>query len=115
VRAKRPKPKIAKAKKPSPVFGRVHRLVRQIPRQRVATYGQLSRLIAGRLTPVGVGWALHGCPDDVPWHRVVNAQGGLSTEREAPGIQRAMLESEGVRFRPDGTVDLGVYQWPRGA
>ena len=103
------------AKKASPVFARVHRLVRQIPRRQVATYGQLSRLIDGRLTPVGVGWALHDCPDDVPWHRVVNARGGISTEREAPGVQRAMLESERVRFRADGTVDLAVYQWQRGA
>ena len=104
-----------KAKKSSPVFGRVHRVVRQIPRRKVATYGQISRLIDGRLTAVGVGWALHACPDDVPWHRVVNARGGLSTEREAPGVQRALLEGEGVRVRRDGTVDLAVYQWPRGA
>jgi methylated-DNA-protein-cysteine methyltransferase related protein len=97
------------------VFARVHRLVRQIPRRKVATYGQLSGLIDGRLTPVGVGWALHGCPDDVPWHRVVNSRGAISTEREAPGVQRAMLEGEGVRFRGDGTVDLAVYRWPRGA
>ena len=64
--------------------------------------------------PRAVGWALHGCPRDVPWHRVVNASGGCSTERLthlAPGIQEALLRSEGVRFRPSGTLDLTEYRW----
>ena len=88
--------------------------MRQIPRGRVATYGQLSQLIDGRLTPVGVGWAIHGAPaGSIPWHRVVNARGGLSTEGQAPGEQRARLEAEGVRFGPDGRVDLGRHQWKR--
>jgi methylated-DNA-protein-cysteine methyltransferase-like protein len=95
----------------SPVFARVHALVRSIPRGRVATYGQLSALIGGRLTPVGIGWAMHGAPTGLPWHRVVNARGGVSTEGEAPGLQRALLEREGVRFSGDDTVDLAVYRW----
>jgi methylated-DNA-protein-cysteine methyltransferase-like protein len=101
----------AKPVKPSPVFARVHTLVRAIPRGRVATYGQLSQLIGGRLTPVGIGWALHASPAPLPWHRVINARGGISTEGETPGLQRELLEAERVRFRPDGTVDLAVYQW----
>jgi methylated-DNA-protein-cysteine methyltransferase-like protein len=96
----------------SPVFGRVHALVNEIPRGRVATYGQLSRLIGGRLSPVGIGWALHTGGDEVvAWHRVINSRGGISTEGESPGLQRDLLESEGVKFRPDGTVDLALYQW----
>jgi methylated-DNA-protein-cysteine methyltransferase-like protein len=95
----------------APVFARVHALVNAIPRGRVATYGQLSRLIRGRLTPVGIGWALHTGGDQVAWHRVINSRGGLSTEGEAPGLQRDLLESEGVKFRSDGTVDLALYQW----
>src|SRR5436309_1619939 len=42
------------------LFARVHALVKAIPRGRVATYGQLSQLLDGRLTPVGIGWAMHG-------------------------------------------------------
>ncbi len=98
------------AKKPSPLFSRVHALVKSIPRGRVATYGQLSKLIDGRLTPVGIGWAMNACPTDVPWHRVVNAKGGVST---GGGTQRAMLESEGVAFGKDGVIDLGHFQWKR--
>jgi methylated-DNA-protein-cysteine methyltransferase-like protein len=95
----------------TPVFARVHALVRAIPRGKVATYGQLSQMIRGRLSPVGIGWALHACDGRIPWHRVINARGGISTEGEQPGLQRDLLESEGVRFRPDDTVDLAVYRW----
>lgn len=93
------------------VFARVHQWVARIPRGQVATYGQLSELIDGRLSPVGVGWALRAGGEELPWHRVVNAQGGLSTEADAPGRQRARLEAEGVRFGPDGRIDLARHQW----
>lgn len=89
-------------------FAAVHRLVRKIPRGRVATYGQLSRLIDGRLTPVGVGWALRAAPDGVPWQRVVNSKGGISTDGDKPGLQRALLEAEGVVFEGD-TIDLEKF------
>ena len=93
------------------VFARVHGWVAKIPRGRVATYGQLSELIDGRLTPVGVGWALRAGGPKLPWHRVVNASGGLSTEQEQPGRQRTLLAAEGVRFTREGTVDLARHQW----
>jgi methylated-DNA-protein-cysteine methyltransferase-like protein len=78
------------------------------------TYGQLSVLLGSRISPVAVGWALHGCPEDVPWHRVVNASGGFSTDRlpdVPPGLQRALLEAEGVEVRLTGTIDLSRYRW----
>jgi methylated-DNA-protein-cysteine methyltransferase-like protein len=78
------------------------------------TYGQIALLLGSRLSPRAVGWAMHGCPDDVPWQRVVNAAGRCSTDRlpEVPeGLQRSLLEREGVRFRPNGSVDLGRYRW----
>ena len=93
------------------VFARVHACVARIPRGKVATYGQIAELIDGRLSPVGVGWALRAGGEDLPWHRVVNARGGLSTESEAPGRQRTLLEAEGIRFSPDGRIDLACHQW----
>jgi methylated-DNA-protein-cysteine methyltransferase-like protein len=93
------------------VFARVHGWVAKIPRGRVATYGQLSELIDGRLTPVGVGWALRAGGPKLPWHRVVNASGGISTDKEQPGRQRTLLVAEGVRFTADGTVDMARHQW----
>ena len=95
----------------------VFAVARRIPRGRVMTYGQIATLIENRLSPRAVGWALHGCPANVPWQRVVNASGGCSTERLPdipPGLQRAMLEAEGVEFKPNGTLDLGRYRWVPG-
>jgi methylated-DNA-protein-cysteine methyltransferase-like protein len=98
-------------KKEVPPFERVWKIVMRIPRGRVVTYGMLSQMIEKRLTPVGVGWAIRAASDELPWHRVVNASGGISTDKEHPGLQRAMLEAEGVRFKSDGTIDLAKYAW----
>ena len=98
--------------RPGP-FAAVYAVVRQVPRGRVVTYGQISALLGGVISPAAVGWALHGCPAGVPWQRVVNARGGLSTERlpdGPPGLQRALLEAEGVEFRADGTLDLARFR-----
>jgi len=90
--------------------------VKSIPRGKVATYGQLSQLIDGRLTPIGVGWAIRAAGETkIPWQRVVNGNGGISTDKEHPGLQRAVLESEGVRFGRDGRIDLSRYGWRRSA
>jgi methylated-DNA-protein-cysteine methyltransferase-like protein len=111
-----PKKRTAKKKpapkKELPPFTRVQALVKKIPKGRVATYGQLSKLIGGRLTPVGVGWAIRAAAEgSIPWQRVVNASGGISTDREHEGLQRAMLESEGVRFDAEGRIDLARFGW----
>jgi methylated-DNA-protein-cysteine methyltransferase-like protein len=97
-------------------FEAVWKLVRSIPRGRVATYGQLSSLIAGRLTPVGVGWAIRAAREGtIPWHRVVAAGGRIATDRAHPGLQREMLESERVRFDAAGNVDLARHAWATAA
>ena len=92
----------------------VYALVRRIPRGRVMTYGQISGLLAGRLSPLAVGWAMHDCPDNVPWHRVVNARGEISL-RPTIGYheQRAQLEEEGVKINRAGKIDLKIYGWKK--
>ena len=93
---------------------KIYRLVRRIPKGKVMTYGQIATLLESRLSPRAVGWAMHGCPEGVPWHRVVNASGGCSTDRipDIPeGLQRAMLEAEGVEFRDNATLDLKRHRW----
>ena len=101
---------------------RVYELVRAIPAGRVATYGQIARLIAPvegldagaylRLSPRWVGGAMAACPDDVPWQRVINSQGKISPR---PGfgvmVQRKLLEGEDVTFDQHGRVDLKLYGW----
>jgi methylated-DNA-protein-cysteine methyltransferase-like protein len=92
----------------------VFSIVRSIPEGRVMTYGQISGWMGSRISPVAVGWMLHRCPDDVPWQRVVNAAGGCSTDRlpDIPaGLQRSMLEDEGVEFSAGGTIDLERFRW----
>src|SRR5207302_375258 len=56
----------------------VWQLVRRIPRGRVATYGQIAALLGRPRAARAVGGALRGCPANLPWHRVVNAQGAVS-------------------------------------
>ena len=92
----------------------VYELIRRIPAGRVATYGQIAELLGGRMSARAVGWALHVCPSDVPWHRVVNAAGRCSTDRLGhvpPGLQLAILKSEGVPARKNGSINLDIYRW----
>lgn len=99
------------------VFERIYRLVLKIPKGRVMTYGQISRLLEGRYSPRLVGWAMNAAPHDarnIPWHRVINSKGGISTGKlhpDQPDIQRYMLEAEDVEFDDRGCCDLKVYQW----
>ncbi len=99
---------------PVSVRDEVFAIVRAIPEGQVMTYGQISGCMGSRISPVAVGWMLHGCPDDVPWQRVVNASGGCSTDRlpDTPiGLQRSILEDEGVEFNLSGKIDLERFRW----
>lgn len=96
-------------------YSRIYRVVRRIPRGRVATYGQIAGLsgLAGQARQVG--YAMHAVPDEmaVPWQRVINARGEVSLRSE-PGmdrLQQSLLEDEGVAFDAKGRVDLTRFQW----
>jgi methylated-DNA-protein-cysteine methyltransferase-like protein len=107
-----------KAAVPESLHGRIRTTVSRIPRGRVATYGQIARLTGlGRQARL-VGYALHALPQGtlIPWHRVINARGEISTPAGSDTMQRRLLESEGVRFDIKGRVDLDKYLWkPRRA
>lgn len=100
-------------------YARIWSVVRRIPTGRVATYGQVARIAglggAARL----VGYALHALREkghEVPWQRVINAQGRIS-QRGFEGverIQRRLLEREGVRFDARERVDLDRFGWRGG-
>lgn len=90
----------------------VWRLVRRIPRGRVVTYGQVAALLGRPRAARAVGHAMHECPHDVPWHRVVNASGGISVRPRMESVltQRLLLTREGVVLRR-GRVSLTKYRW----
>ncbi|MFC1618976.1 MGMT family protein [Candidatus Neomarinimicrobiota bacterium] len=99
----------------SSLHQRIYIMVRYIPSGRVATYGQVASLAGLPGHARLVGYALHNLPDDsdVPWHRVVNAGGGISLDREYGGgiLQRSLLEAEGIRFDAHGKIDLSTFGW----
>ena len=116
--ARKPTTRSARAPvhKLSLTYRRIYAAVRRIPRGRVATYGDVARLAGMPRQPRLVGYALHATPDSVriPWHRVVNAQGKISTGRGVAGgelPQRFRLEREGVLFGPSGRIPLETYRW----
>ncbi len=98
-------------------FDRVYAVVRQIPRGKVASYGQIAGLLGHPQAARTVGWALSALRDsqidDVPWQRVINSHGRISIPRVELGaeLQRALLEEEGVEFDSRGYVDLKRFGW----
>ena len=97
-------------------YERIYRVVRRIPRGRVATYGQIAAL-AKASGPRQVGYALHALAEsnDVPWHRVVNARGCVSLRSGLGGesFQQALLKAEAVEFDAQGRIDLDRFRWKR--
>jgi methylated-DNA-protein-cysteine methyltransferase related protein len=103
--------------KPAPMYQRIYAIIRQIPSGRVASYGQVARIVGG-CTPRMVGYALAALRStqegpEVPWQRVINAQGKISPHGEGFGsaIQRQLLEEEGVVFSLDGVIDFEQFGW----
>ncbi len=101
-------------------FPAVWKIVRQIPPGKVSTYGQIAGYIPA---PEGVlpddylanrarwvGHAMAASPADVPWQRVINAQGKISA-RQGSKEQRRLLEAEGVVFDARERIDMKRYGW----
>lgn len=104
-------------------YERFYRVVRRIPRGKVATYGQVAALAGlprgARLAGYALS-ALRGTAHDVPWQRVLGARGrghaGVSLKDPmGAAAQRDLLEREGVALDARGRVDLARFGWrPRG-
>ena len=93
----------------------VYATVQRIPRGRIINYGGVAALVGKPRAARGVGYALSHLPPgtDVPWWRVVNRRGGISTSRftGTAQTQRAILESEGVEFDDFGQASLERFGW----
>ena len=91
-------------------FRRVYALVSAIPPGYVMGYGDVARALGSPRAARQVGWAMRACPEGIPWHRVLRADGTISYGLH-PELQRALLAQEGVVFLPDGRVDMRTCRW----
>ena len=92
-------------------FAAIYDWARSIPPGRVASYGDVGQAVGE--TPRTVGWALSNPPEDVPWHRVVGADGYLRIARRSPhlrALQESLLAAEGVTVDTQGRVDMTRYR-----
>ena len=110
-------------------YQKVYNLVKKIPRGKIATYGQIGQMLG--LNPRVVGWALNrlakikkenvragfkptSTATAIPWQRVINSKGGISTNKlmNIPlGLQKRLLEKEGIKFSSNEKTNLKKYLW----
>ena len=81
------------------LFPLIYEVVRQVPRGRVTTYGDVAQLIGPGCDARLVGYAMANCPDDVPWQRVINAQGKIS-------LQGEVRRNSGCAWKPKGSSSM---------
>lgn len=93
---------------------KVLKIVRKIPRGKVLTYGQVAAMAGSPRAARIVGGILFrlGPESKVPWQRVINSQGGISTFRVGSGERQiSLLKGEGVRLNRAQKINLKLYQW----
>jgi len=101
--------KLLRAPKSQPRDRAIRRAVRQIPRGKVATYGQVAAAAGYPLYHRQVVQVLHKAGNALPWQRVVGAGGEIKLRYGSGQEQRMRLEMEGVRFRGK-RVDMAEHQ-----
>ena len=99
-------------------WDRVYDRVREVPAGRLVTYGQVAASLGSPRAARQVGYALAGLrrrpeDSDVPWQRVINAQGRISHrgDHERAAVQEALLRAEGVVFDETGRTDLDALRY----
>ncbi len=107
------------------VYSRIYSCIAKIPEGKVATYGQIAKLISASGARQ-VGYALSATPPDIdiPWHRVINAKGEISQRSSGPGSsarkptkysgdseQHIRLVAEGIVPNKHRRIDLSAYRW----
>lgn len=95
-----------------PLYERIYAVVRQIPKGRVATYGQVAKVTGGCSARM-VGYAMGALKEgsEVPWQRVINAKGKISIQGYGAAIQRQMLVEEGIIFNNQDQIDLKKFSF----
>ena len=101
----------------SKLYDSIYAAVRQIPYGKVASYGQISKIV-GRCSAQMIGFALaalvnNTVSEPVPWQRVVNSEGKVSPHGFGVGsnMQRVLLEEEGVVFDLEHRIASENFWW----
>ena len=93
---------------------RIYETIRDIPRGSVASYGQVAEVAGIPRGARQVGWALRKLPrgHDLPWHRVITAQGRIAFPKGSTAYrrQRDLLMAEDIAVVA-GRVDMETYRW----
>jgi methylated-DNA-protein-cysteine methyltransferase-like protein len=89
----------------------VYDVVARIPHGKVASYGQIAMMLGNPRGARQVGWAMRYCPEGLPWHRVVMADGRIAGGEHSE-IRRALLEEENIPFLSDSRVNMKDCGWP---
>ncbi|MDC7225173.1 MAG: MGMT family protein [Spirochaetales bacterium] len=91
---------------------RVINLIASIPEGRVASYGRIAGIAGNPRAARQVSRLLHssGKKYNLPWHRVLSSTGTILLKGEHAIIQRGLLESEGIEFDSNGSVDMDIYE-----
>lgn len=95
---------------------RAYELVLRIPAGKVMSYGSVARVLGAGYDARAIGNIMHATPKDernIPWHRVINSQGGCSTAglTTPPDLQQRLLEAEGIVFNDKGRCKIENYLW----
>jgi methylated-DNA-protein-cysteine methyltransferase-like protein len=93
------------------LYEKIYTVAEQIPYGMVATYGDIATIVGGGCDARTVGFALNEMPPEhanVPWQRIINKQGGISTRGLS---QRKLLEGEGVEFDAQDHVIMSRFHW----
>lgn len=99
-------------------YERVYSVTRKIPPGRITSYGRIAAILGSPRAARAVGYALNALKKEslssVPWQRVINSKGKISFKGDTGRalLQRQLLESEGILFRADGSVDMKKFGWP---
>ncbi len=106
-------PRIKKTQSTDNFFSDVYEVAKLIPKGRVTSYGAIAHYLGLKSSARMVGWALHGCPKNVPAHRVVNSAGLLTGKHhfKPPSAMQKALEKEGVKVKNDQVQDFKKIFW----
>ncbi|MFQ6677327.1 MAG: MGMT family protein [Fidelibacterota bacterium] len=91
----------------------IYQIVCQIPSGKVATYGQIAMMVGCTARQVGRAMAATPIKSGIPWQRVINSQGKISTRSDGhpSSLQNSILVSEGITFDKYGKTDFHLFGW----